>query len=601
MRAKLLFRRHTSSEDGNVKVMKRHRTTYVGSALLLLFLAEAHTPTADARTTAPQTSPPRNVVRALAPRARARRIAPLRSADTPEGTRVTVTSDDSLSDYSAYRRGEDFFVRIPRAESESHATDAADATDDSRRVARGRGLASTSVEQAGDAVLLPSRLEAGPPARVEQNFNRLDILFTQAAQTQAGREDDRLRQVLKRVEELEARVKELEAQQRQSAASKYEAKSGEAHAASDARAPADAPSSTSPTTERRAEESSTHGAMSDDEHDSVNHPETLPTGTPRMQIQGYADVNLRASNEKGRTTSFGLGQIDLFITSRLSENFSVLGELILEAEADNTFTFSAHRLLIRYAPRDYFALGVGRDHTAIGYYNTAYHHGSWFQTAATRPFLFAFENQGGILPLHNVGVSISGRIPSAPFGLRYSAQVGNGRSTNAPAERSVATAADENNGKAFNLALFARPPRLPGFQAGFSVYRDRRTPSGAAPVGETIMAAHLVRRTSRTEFLNEGVLVRHASGARVYNTPGFYTQFSRRFGDARPYFRYQYVNAPDDDPLFRTAEVGRRNGPALGLRYDVSEFAAFKMQFDRTLRRRRDARDELTIQLAFTF
>ena len=115
------------------------------------------------------------------------------------------------------------------------------------------------------------------------------------------------------------------------------------------------------------------------------------------------------------------------------------------------------------------------------------------------------------------------------------------------------------------------------------------------------MAAHLVRRTSRTEFLNEGVLIRHASGARVFYTPGFYTQFARRFGDARPYFRYQYVNAPDDDPLLRPLEVGRRNGPTLGLRYDVSEFAAFKMQFDRTLRRRRDALDELTLQLSFTF
>jgi hypothetical protein len=348
------------------------------------------------------------------------------------------------------------------------------------------------------------------------------------------------------------------------------------------------------------ERSSTHGGMSDDEHDSVGHAETLPNGTPRMQIQGYADINLRASNEKGRTTSFSLGQLDLFITSRLSENLSVLGELILEAEEDNSFTFSAHRLLLRYSPRDYFTLGVGRDHTAIGFYNTAYHHGSWFATAATRPYLFAFENKGGILPLHNVGVSVSGRVPSAPFGLRYVAEVGNGRSVNTT-DRSVASAVDENNGKAFNLALLARPPKWPGFQMGFSVYRDRRTPEGVAPIGETIMAAHVVRRTPRSELLNEGVLIRHASGARVFYTSGFYTQFARRFGDARPYFRYQYVNAPDDDPVFQRLEVGRRNGPSLGLRYDFSEFAAFKMQFERTMRRRKESHDELILQLAFTF
>jgi hypothetical protein len=519
--------------------------------------------------------------------ARARRIAPLRYADTPEGTRVTVTSDAPLSGYSAYRRGENYYVLIPRAES-----------DVTQRAAVGRGLAAALVEQTEGDVLLTFRMETGATARVEQNFNRLEIIFTQPKPAQTSQDDERLKQVIKRVEELEARVRELEAKQSNASAKSNEATAPSDANARDANAAAHAPSTT---TRQEPERSSTQGGMSDDEHDSVGHTESLPTGTPRMQIQGYADVNLRASNEKGRTTSFSLGQVDLFITSRLSENLSVLGELILEAEEDNSFSFSAHRLLLRYSPRDYFTLGVGRDHASIGFYNTAYHHGSWFATAATRPYLFAFENKGGILPLHNVGVSVSGRIPSAPFGLRYVAEFGNGRSTNSTTDRSVATAVDENNGKAFNLALFARPPKWPGFQMGFSVYRDRRTPEGMAPIGETIMAAHVVRRTSRSEFLNEGVLIRHASGARSFYTPAFYTQFARRFGDARPYFRYQYINAPDDDPIFRPLDVGRRNGPSLGLRYDVSEFAAFKMQFDRTLRRRKEAHDELILQLAFTF
>jgi BMFP domain-containing protein YqiC len=566
-------------------VMKIYPAAYALSALLLFFFMEAHALTAIAQTTVPPTSPPRNVARALATHVRAKRIAPLRSADTPDGTRVAITSDAPLSDYSAYRRGDDFCVRIPRAESAE--------SDTARHAVGGRGLVATLIEQVEGDLLLTFRLEAGTTARAEQNFNRLDIIFTSAKPSQSEQADERLRQVLKRVEELEARVKELEAKQSSAAA-----KQNESPAPSDARAAVNAPSTA---TTQAKEESSAHGGMDDDGHASGDHPESLPTGTPRMQIQGYADVNLRASSEKGRTTSFSLGQFDLFITSRLSENLSVLGELILEAEEDNSFTFSTHRLLLRYAPRDYFALSIGRDHTSIGYYNTAYHHGSWFATAATRPYLFAFENKGGILPLHNVGVSVSGRIPSAPFGLRYVAEIGNGRSFNSPTDRSVATAVDENNGKAFNLALLARPPRLPGFQAGFSVYRDRRTPEGAAAVGETIMAAHLVRRTSRSELLNEGVLIRHASGARVFYTPGFYTQFARRFGDARPYFRYQYVNAPDDDPVFRPLEVGRRNGPSLGLRYDVSEFAAFKMQFDRTFRRHKNAHDELILQLAFTF
>jgi hypothetical protein len=58
---------------------------------------------------------------------------------------------------------------------------------------------------------------------------------------------------------------------------------------------------------------------------------------------------------------------------------------------------------------------------------------------------------------------------------------------------------------------------------------------------------------------------------------------------------------PEDDPIFQPLEVGRRDGPSLGLRYDVSEFAAFKAQYERTRRRRKPALDELILQLAFTF
>src|SRR5256714_4281039 len=138
---------------------------------------------------------------------------------------------------------------------------------------------------------------------------------------------------------------------------------------------------------------------------------------PRMQIQGFADVDFRASNQKGATNAFNLGQLDLFLTSRLTDKFSVLSELIIEAQRDNTFRFEIHRLLLRYAPNEYFNLSAGRYHTAIGYYNTAYHHGSWFATAANRPFLFAFEGQGGPLPLDKPGLSSSGRTPLGSLGF----------------------------------------------------------------------------------------------------------------------------------------------------------------------------------------
>jgi hypothetical protein len=251
---------------------------------------------------------------------------------------------------------------------------------------------------------------------------------------------------------------------------------------------------------------------------------------------------------------------------------------------------------------DFLNLSAGRYHSGIGYYNTAFHHGSYFATAANRPFLFAFEGQGGLLPLHNVGVSATGRIPSGSLDLRYIAEIGNGRSARSPIDRTVQTAFDENNGKSYNLGLNARPDWLPGLQTGFSFYHDRLTPTAAPNIDQRIMAAHVVYQSPRYEWLNEAVFIRHkpegAGGVATY-TPGFYTQFARRFGKAQPYVRYQYVNAPARDLIYR--DIGRRNGPSVGLRYDVTNYAAFKGQYDRTERRNLSALDELILQLAFTF
>ena len=392
------------------------------------------------------------------------------------------------------------------------------------------------------------------------------------AQQPAADSNDRetIKQLLKRVEELEARLKQMEARQTPSAAAAVSAA---------------APSTVSKDSE------------ADPSHTATDHMH----GGPSLQIRGFSDVTFHASDLRGDKQAFGVGQFDLFITSRLSDKLGVLAELVLEANDQNAFGFEAERLLLSYKPSDYFNVAFGRYHTAIGYYNAAYHHGTWFQTATGRPFIFEFEDEGGILPIHNVGVSANGRIPSGKLGLQYVAEIGNGRARRSPLAEPVQNVIDENSGKAVNVGLSARPEWAQGLQAGFSIYRDRLTPDGLPRIGETIGAAHVVYTNPTFELLNEAIIVRHALNGtrRTFNTSGFYSQVSRKFDKARPYFRYQYVNAADGEPIL--GDVGRRNGPSVGLRYDVSEFAAFKAQYDRTGRRGLEPFNGLTLQLAFAF
>ena len=422
-----------------------------------------------------------------------------------------------------------------------------------------------------------------------------------------------LESLLKRVDQLEARVAQLEAEKQQAFAANsassstpenFLSASPEVTAMAPERTGSNVPGSSNSATPtaQESEQAQPENAMAD----RMDLSKTL------LRIRGFGDASLHGDTQKGDTTSFSLGQLDLFVTSDISDKFKFLGEIVFEGGPDNiygatageenTFSVDVERYLLQYSPNDYLNISAGRGHTAIGYYNTAYHHSTWLQTTTGRPFLFEFEDRGGILPIHTVGVSASGLLPSGPLGLHYVAEVGNGRASRTPlTEEPVQNEIDDQNHKAFNLALFAKPQRVQGFQTGFSIYRDLLAPENSPRIGETILAGHAVLIRPAYEWLNEALLDRHAvlGTAAVFNTPGFYTQISRQFAAFRPYFRYEYLNAATNEPVF--SDVGLRHGPSLGLRFDASESVALKFQYDYTFLRNQPGVNGLTLQAGFTF
>ena len=322
---------------------------------------------------------------------------------------------------------------------------------------------------------------------------------------------------------------------------------------------------------------------------------------PRLQLRGFGDVNWKASDLHGQTNSFALGQLNLFLTSRINDKLSFLAETVIEADqGSNEFGIEPERLLMLYSVSDRLNLQIGRYHTGIGFYNTAYHHSAVMQTAMGRPFLFQFEDNGGILPIHNVGVSATGLI-SNRLGLHYIAEIGNGRSARTSISNPVQNVTDENNGKAFNLGFYVRPEAISGLRFGFSGYHDHVSPLGGANISENIFAGHVVYQTSRFEFLNEAVVLQHTpdNSNVTVNIPGFYSQISKRFGNYRPYFRYEYVNVPGRDPLY--SDVALVHGPRAGLRYELDESAAFKIEFGRDMRRNQGAVNLIGTQFSFAF
>jgi hypothetical protein len=277
------------------------------------------------------------------------------------------------------------------------------------------------------------------------------------------------------------------------------------------------------------------------------------------------------------TNSFTMGDFDLFTNTRISDHLSVLGELLITSDFTNETSLEIDRMLLTYKASDYFQISFGKYNTDIGYYTNAFHRAHFFQTAISRPIMYADEDDGGILPVHNIGITATGKIPSGPWGLQWTAEIANGRSETAA--EPVQNFTDENNGKAVNFALASSPVWLPGFHFGASFYVDTIHPFIAPSMRETIPAAYIVYVSPKLEWLNEMAVLTHAvlDSSRVYHTVTSYSQISWGFGRTRPYFRYDYQNAASSDPIL--GSLGRESGPSVGVERRLSRFLILKGQY----------------------
>jgi hypothetical protein len=95
-----------------------------------------------------------------------KRLVTLRRNEMPEGSRFTFTSDSPLDDYRSFTEGERVCVMIPQAAFVSQ-----------RRDETGRGFMEMRIEQRDESVKLSFRLQPGASVAVNQNFNRLEIVF----------------------------------------------------------------------------------------------------------------------------------------------------------------------------------------------------------------------------------------------------------------------------------------------------------------------------------------------------------------------------------------------------------------------------------------
>lgn len=327
---------------------------------------------------------------------------------------------------------------------------------------------------------------------------------------------------------------------------------------------------------------------------------------PRLELHGFFDVTssyARIQRATGDSTAFGssLGQFDLFMSTKLAEHVSFLGELVVEAEEGGGSAIELERAYVRYSISDRLRVTAGRTHSAVSYWYVTCHHGALLQPTIERPVPVRFEDEpgGGYLPAHTVGVELSGREALGDLTLDWVANVANGRA----AERaSVQTTRDLNRDKQVGASVSLSGSGALEWHAGGALFHDRVAQPVALPgeLDQDIASVHLVTRHAWLDEMGEWFAVRNRDRVSGDEQTSHAWYAVATFGPARwrPYVGVEGLRVPSADAFY--AGMRDMDRGTVGLRFDVNASNTIKFEYRNGLSAG-ERTHELMVQTAFTF
>lgn len=289
-------------------------------------------------------------------------------------------------------------------------------------------------------------------------------------------------------------------------------------------------------------------------------------------------------DNQGAGTSFAAGALDFFATAEVADRFQMLTEVVAEGDSqDNDFHFELERLWGSWAFADALYIKFGREHSAVTRWDRMYHHGRWLWPSATAPFQARFEDEGGPLPIHQVGIEIGGTLQGALGSLGYIAALSNGRGRQTT---EITNFSDPNEAKAYELALTVSPHLFRGFSWSGTFYADE-IPKDAAGTVRTREMRELIGSTWMTwnrfglEVLGEGAAIAHKdrSSGRTFQHAMGYLHVGFRINDWTPYLRFDARGMERGDLFYDPTGIDRDAWEqAFGVRYDLLENVVVKVE-----------------------
>ncbi len=328
--------------------------------------------------------------------------------------------------------------------------------------------------------------------------------------------------------------------------------------------------------------------------------------TQALEFEGFGSVSYHKHDEKGQHAKasagypegFTLGGFDLYAFQQIGEQTSAFAEFII---ADFEEEIELERLWIRRDINPSLAFKAGFIESPLGYWNRTYHHGGQLlQDTITRPFFLRYEEEfGAIFPMVSVGVELLGSTSFPAGDWSYTAFFANGMSLDSSVDEGkskihINMLGDPGDEKLFILRtafLFSGAP----LQIGFFGMNNPVTESGEGSGARAALGDRLVsQRVAGADFHvaagdlemfgeyyhidNEDILNDGAS----YTASAYYVQLGYQLTERlKPLYRYVDLNTDENDPYFRYLGVEGQSHHVLGVRYDLDESNALKLEFHR--------------------
>jgi hypothetical protein len=320
-----------------------------------------------------------------------------------------------------------------------------------------------------------------------------------------------------------------------------------------------------------------------------------------MNLGAFGDVNYLTKNRESKHPAFSLGPLDLYSTGNYGPRLNFLAEVQVESEMNNEGHFDVERLWVGYTFSDLLIVRAGRHHTALGYWNKTYHHAKQHFLTVDRPFFLAFEDDGGILPVHTVGIELSGAKAINGSRWMYELDFGNGHRID-PTSRLLMPnqSSDNNSAKQVALRLSTQPSGIPGLTIGLFGTNDRIGLQTDQNLDERIYGADVSYVQGAVEFITEYFKLMNLEN----NANAYYVQLGIKIArNLTPYTRYESMNVEATDPYFvELRNNADRFQEIVGIRYDIDELrSALKFQLRHDHEEGSETFNVLEAQWSFSF